>query len=71
MPIPRRNEYPQRAPTCSVNGRVATCEEFDHLGNLIRAQFKIETKQDGSVILAPICPTAKHPNIAGSVYCLD
>jgi hypothetical protein len=71
MPIPPRNEYPQRTPTCSVKGQVATCEEFDHMGNLIRARFKIVTSADRSVTLAPICPSAKHPNRAGSAFCTE
>jgi hypothetical protein len=71
MPIPPRNEYPQRTPTCSVKGDVATCEEFDHMGNLIRAQFKIVTREGRSNTLEPICPSAKHPNRSGSVFCTD
>lgn len=70
MSIPPRNEYPRRTPTCSVKGDVAACGGFDHMGNLIRAQFRIVTKEDRSVALAPICPNAKHPDRATSVFLL-
>lgn len=69
MPIPPRNEYPQRTPTCSVKGEIATCEEFDHMGNLIRARFKIVTRRDRSDTLAPICRSATHPSRPTSVFC--
>lgn len=75
---PSSNEYVAPVPSViggsqserSVKGDVAACEEFDHMGNLIRAQFRIVTKEDRSVALAPICPNAKHPDRATSVFLL-
>ena len=69
MPVPPRNSRPLAHPKCSVRGSVADCQGFDATGRLIRAKFRIVTPDRQPETLAPICPSAKHPDRPTSVFC--
>jgi hypothetical protein len=69
MPVPPRNSRPLANIKCSVRGSVADCQGFDATGRLIRAKFRIVSPDGRPESLAPICPSAKHPDRATSVFC--